>query len=274
MWRDSTRGLHSSFLTPTTLWSNVCRLYEETRQKRTRTCTHWRKTSIHLKNTHTYPSRIHTNTHTQHSCCSPSCSHNEGLFFPKKKSCLSSHLAPPCTIISGHHCRRRRIVVFKHNLSSPDTFMFCRAYSNCRFCAQPPPFTGQAHNGLPHRGPYLWKGPPTLHTIQPLYSQFMVKDPPALNASCVHHYLSVFMCFENNNHSHLSCVMHGGIMMRGPQTGNDLELFFFSVCASLFLCVAVCVLGVCVCVCMYEIIVLIAVRKLVSAKGSPQIEAV
>lgn len=63
-------------------------------------------------------------------------------------------------------------------------------------------------------------------------------------------------------------------MMRGPQTGNDLELLFFSVCASLFLCVAVCVLGVCVCVCMYEIIVLIAVRKLVSAKGSPQIEAV
>lgn len=133
-------------------------------------------------------------------------------------------------------------MVFKHNLSLPDTFMFCRAYSNCRLCAGRPPFTGQAHNGVPCRGPYLWKGPPTVHTIQPLYSQFMVKDPPALNASCMHYYLSVFMCFSK--HQPFTPLLCDAWWYNdaGPQTGNNLNLFFFFLLStSLSLCVAVCV---------------------------------
>ncbi len=82
----------------------------------------------------------------------------------------------------------------------------------------------------------------------------MVKDPPALNASCMHYYLSVFMCFENTNHSHLFSVMHGGIMMQGLKQETIWRFFVcvgvcVCVCVSLSLCVAVCG-WVCVFVCM------------------------
>ena len=69
-----------------------------------------------------------------------------------------------------------------------------------------------------------------------------------MNAACVHHYLSVFMCFENTNHSHLLSVMHGGIMMPGPQTGNNLS-FFSPVCVCVCVSLSLCVAGlVCLCV--------------------------
>lgn len=69
----------------------------------------------------------------------------------------------------------------------------------------------------------------------------MVKDPPALNASCVHCYLSVFMCFENTNHSHLLSVMHGGIMTQGLEQETIWSFFppVRIVCVFVSLCCAV-----------------------------------
>ena len=252
---DRRRVLHSLF---SHRWhfGQICALcsvwgeaFSHTHTRNTKADTHSyicrKKTPIHLKST--YPN-THSDTHT----------HTE--FFPATaapimkafsfKAHLSvafpAHLAPPSPIISGHHRRWRRIVVFKHNLSLPDTFMFCRAYSNCRLCARCPPFTGQAHNGLPRRGPYLWKGPPTVHTIQPLYSQFMVKDPPC--TECLLCAL-LFVCFhvfwKHQPFTPLLCDA-GWYNDAAPQTGNNLEVFFFflRVCACVFV-------SLCSCVCLY-----------------------
>lgn len=167
-----------------------------------------------------------------------------------------SHLAPPSAIISGHHCSPGRMVVFKHNLSLPDSFMFCRAYRNCRLCAHRSSFAGQTNKGLPPGGPYLWKGPPTVHTIRPLYSQFRLKAPlPPPNSAERLLYALLFVCFhvfwKQQPFTPLLCDA-GWYNDAGPQTGNNLELWKKkspSVCVSVCVCVCVC-LCVCVSVCV------------------------
>lgn len=121
-------------------------------------------------------------------------------------------------------------------------YVFAEHIAIVAFCAHRPPFTGQAHNGLRGRGGYLWKGPPTVHTIQPLYSQFMVKKkkkekrPPLFlhpRAECCL-CAPLFVCFhvfwKHQPFAPLVCDAWW-YNDAGPQTGNNLRLFFPPLCA-------------------------------------------
>lgn len=177
----------------------------------------------------------------------------KGFSFQNVSVPFPSRLAPPLAIISAHHFCCGRIVVFKHNLSSADTFMFCSAYSNCRLCVQCSPFTGQAHNEPPRRGPYLWKGPPTLHTIQPPLLSIHGKRPPW--AECLL-CAPLFVCFgvfwKQQPFTPLFCDA-SWYNDADPPTGNNLEPFL---CVFVPFFVAVC-----------ESTVLIALWNYSSAKG-------
>jgi len=85
------------------------------------------------------------------------------------------------------------------------------------------------------------KDPPTLHTIQPPYSQFMVKAPPP-SVECLL-YALLFVCFHVFwKQQPFTPLLRDAWWYNDadPQTGNNLELFLcvrLRLCPFILLCV-------------------------------------